>query len=665
MLSAGLFQSAPALARQADEAANDGSALLDMLYSARLYTEPRLSPSGRYLAYFRLGEEDGDPDILVVRDLDAPEDVSDPRTALPLGPVDAYDLRWAHEDRLLVTVSRAARNNDSFRMTTTFSVGRDLSMPLIPLPGHYGARGYLTVADIVDMLPDDPDHILMPNYRDRDYDLFRVNIMTGARELVERGTPSTVGWRSVNGVPVVRTDLFYDRVRYRTRSSAEDDWEYTAEVRRGELINREVDFEWAGSTGEPGVIYVRARPEGHEFVGIHRYDLETGDFLETIAERDDFDIAASMTNTTSGVYLGHAYVGDRLVFEFLDQRFQTHYNALLGFFGDQMVVNPRSIAGDRMVLRVDGPNEVGSVYLYDVAAQSVDPVFSLWPESRTIPLQPIEAWTYAARDGLEIPSYITWPAAGAGPQTPLIVMPHGGPELRDQIGFDQTVQYLTQLGYAVFQPNFRGSWGYGRAFVEAGHGQFGRAMQTDIDDGVDQLIAAGRVDPDRICVMGFSYGGYAAAMAVLTSPERYRCAVSGGGVYDLPGMIEHSDRIGDSVGAYWREFIGNPDDPESLAHLQSVSPEFRASEVTRPILIYHGHDDQIVPLRQARGFARALDRADIPHVLIVDDHVGHNWGRNEHTHRRILRNIRDFLADAMDGSLDSFEPDDSPDPDDD
>ena len=521
------------------------------------------------------------------------------------------------------------------------------------------------MADIVDILPDDPDHVLMPNYRDRDYDLFRVNIMTGERELVERGTPSTVGWRSVDGVPVVRTDLFYDRVRYRTRSDVEDDWEYTAEIRRGELINREVDFEWAGSTGEPGEIYVRARPEGHQFMGIHRYDLESGDFLETIVEREDYDIAGSMTDATTGEYLGYAYVADRWTFDFVDERFQTHYNALLGFFGDQIIINPRSVAGDRMILRVDGPDEVGSVYLYDVEAQSVDPVFSLWPETRTIPLQPVEPWTYTARDGLEIPGYITWPATGDGPDTPLIVMPHGGPELRDQIRFDRDVQFLVQLGYAVFQPNFRGSWGYGRDFVTAGHRQFGGTMQTDIDDGVDQLIAAGRVDPDRICVVGFSYGGYAAAMAVLTSPDRYRCAVSGGGVYDLPAMIEHSDGVGDSVGEYWREFIGDPDDPADLERLQATSPEFLVDQLTRPILVYHGHDDAIVPLRQARGFARELRRADAPYVLIVDDQVGHNWGRDEHTYRRIMGNIRDFLADAMDGSLDTFEPDESEAPDED
>src|SRR5262249_34265217 len=140
---------------------------------------------------------------------------------------------------------------------------------------------------------------------------------------------------------------------------------------------------------------------------------------------------------------------------------------------------------------------------------------------------------YAGRDGTKLPGYLTLPPGKDGKKLPLIVMPHGGPEVRDFVRYDYWAQFLTNRGYAVFQPNFRGSGGYGKAFAEAGHRQWGRRMQDDVTDGVKALIADGTADPSRICIVGASYGGYAALAGGAFTPDLYKCVIAIAGVSDI------------------------------------------------------------------------------------------------------------------------------------
>ncbi|HQT52011.1 MAG TPA: S9 family peptidase [Phenylobacterium sp.] len=255
--------------------------------------------------------------------------------------------------------------------------------------------------------------------------------------------------------------------------------------------------------------------------------------------------------------------------------------------------------------------------------------------------------TYKAGDGLEIPAVLTLPKGRDAKNLPLVVMPHGGPESYDGLGFDWWSQALAARGYAVLQPNFRGSSGYGQAFTAKGYGEWGRKMQTDLSDGVKHLTAAGMVDPKRVCIVGASYGGYAALAGVALEPEVYRCAVSLAGLSDLHKMLVwQRSRMGgerNSTTRYWRRFMGVEGREESgLAAYSALS---QVSSIKAPVLLIHGKDDLVVPYEQSQFMADALTAAGKPVELVTLSAEDH-WLSREATRIQMLQATVTFLEKA-------------------
>jgi dipeptidyl aminopeptidase/acylaminoacyl peptidase len=179
---------------------------------------------------------------------------------------------------------------------------------------------------------------------------------------------------------------------------------------------------------------------------------------------------------------------------------------------------------------VDGPQMPRSYFFLDRTTHKARFIASTYPKLNKDQLGKTKPFPYKARDGLDIPSYLTLPPGKTPKMLPVVILPHGGPRARDEMAFDWQAQFLANRGYAVMQPNFRGSSGYGRRFEEAGYGQWGLKMQDDITDGVRKLIADGIADPKRICIVGGSYGGYAALAGAAFTPDLYACAVSWAGI---------------------------------------------------------------------------------------------------------------------------------------
>ena len=191
----------------------------------------------------------------------------------------------------------------------------------------------------------------------------------------------------------------------------------------------------------------------------------------------------------------------------------------------------------RVIVGTQAPHRAPAFYLYDVKAAKVSQIASTSTALDRAKLAPRVAYSYKARDGVEIPGFLTRPLGAEG-RTPLVMLPHGGPAALDAGGFDWLAHFLASRGYAVLQPNFRGSGGLGKAWEEAGHGEWGvGVMQHDLTDGVAALVAAGIADPERVCIVGASYGGYAALAGAAFTPELYRCAAAIAGVADLRDML--------------------------------------------------------------------------------------------------------------------------------
>jgi dipeptidyl aminopeptidase/acylaminoacyl peptidase len=276
---------------------------------------------------------------------------------------------------------------------------------------------------------------------------------------------------------------------------------------------------------------------------------------------------------------------------------------------------------------VEGPREPPGYYIYLTEQRTIDAI-GVERDALVNALRPrATVINYKARDGKDLTGYLTAPA-GASPQDklPLVLMPHGGPETRDTMTFDPWVQYLVARGYAVFQPNFRGSEGYGKAFAESGYGQWGRKMQDDLTDGVKALIEQGVADAARVCIVGASYGGYAALAGAALTPDLYKCAVSIAGISDLDDFIGWRKRNwgADSEGyTYWLKAIGDPDKDEQ--RLREVSPLTQAAKIRIPILLIHGTDDFIVPIAQSKAMKHALDKTGRKTELITLENEGHSY----------------------------------------
>ena len=257
-------------------------------------------------------------------------------------------------------------------------------------------------------------------------------------------------------------------------------------------------------------------------------------------------------------------------------------------------------------------------------------------------LQPMETFHYAAPDGVQVPAFLTRPALATGPQ-PTIVLVHGGPATRDHWGFNDEVQLLASRGYVVFQPQFRGSSGFGKAFELAGHGQWGRAMQDDITAGVNDLIRRGIADPRRICIYGASYGGYAAMWGLVKTPELYRCGVTLSGVSDIELML--TDSSDSNAHKMTRELMRLTvgDRQQDKASFDAVSPLRHAARIQVPVLIAHGDEDVRVPIGHAKKLRAALDKAGKPHewLLLPDEGHGMRYLASQHL---FYGKLLDFLG---------------------
>jgi dienelactone hydrolase len=295
--------------------------------------------------------------------------------------------------------------------------------------------------------------------------------------------------------------------------------------------------------------------------------------------------------------------------------------------------------GQLQLVRSVSDTNPPSYYSYDARADALALLGHTYSvlEGRT--LAPVRAVTYRARDGEAIPAYLTLPLPSAHKSLPSVVLPHGGPETRVTQEFDPLVQFLAAQGYAVLEMNFRGSFGYGAKFAAAGAGQWGGVIHNDITDGTRWLIEQGIADPGRICIVGESFGGYAALLGAVRESQWYACAVSFGGVADLMAFAQHTRRLQSS--AVWSERLGN--DPRAL---WQMSPLPRVWATRTPILLMHGRKDAVVPVSQSRRFARELRKSGKTHRYIESIACDHDMTAQPCRHE-FFQQMQQFLASYL------------------
>lgn len=603
---------------------------------------PRLSPSGAKAALYVV---EGSRRQVEVLDIATGESkvVYDSATS-PIGSAYVGAIHWKSERRLVLELADTMFPFPSATAVADVNTGE---IRLVSVGGGRREQGRLNVASaynrqtaLADPLLGKESEILVVGYErgtQVDPDLYRVDLETG------RATVELQGHRLVQHYYVDREGRVVARLR-----ALHDNWKATRVVERldpasgewSEIFRvRYRDLEDApeirvfAAAPEPGRFYVLRRPENAAegpTDAVHVYDFANKSLGPALWRHPAYDAASILLSPDTGAFEGACYVVDVLTCDWLDARLEAEFNALVRFFDGERNVSPesRSRDGTKWILLVSGPDEPGTYYLYDRAARKVDVLESRYPMLNPGFLGTMRRVDYQASDGTDLHGYLTVPPRSPpGYVPPLVVMPHGGPEIRDVFDYDPVVQFLASRGYAVFQPNFRGSSGFGRAFAEAGYGEWGGRMQQDVLDGVDALIARGLADPARMCVVGASYGGYVALRAATATPDRFRCVVSVAGVADLIRTQEHDRRLygADSDAyAYWVRSVGDP--RRDRDKLMERSPVRAAAAVTAPILLVHGDQDRVVSYEESVAMERALREAGKSVEFLTLRGEGHrNW----------------------------------------
>jgi dipeptidyl aminopeptidase/acylaminoacyl peptidase len=368
--------------------------------------------------------------------------------------------------------------------------------------------------------------------------------------------------------------------------------------------------------------------------------MRNGTFGPPMAERRTLD--EPIQDGLTYRLIGGTHIDDEAHYVFFDADMQARWQSIINAFAGERVRYASSSADFmKFVVRVDGPHDGYRYELVDLNSRKAAPLGDVY-EGLTQPLQ-AHRLTYTAADGLAIPAYLTLPRGRPPTNLALIVLPHGGPADRDTADFDWWSEALADQGYAVLRPNYRGSTLNSR-FLAAGFGEWGRKMQTDLSDGVRYLAKLGIVDPARVCIVGASYGGYAALAGVTLDPGVYRCAVSVSGISDLRRMLLWTDRaagIGNKIAVrYWDRFWGasGPEDPV----LERISPAAHVDAVSVPLLLIHGRDDTVVPFEQSELMFKALRRAHKDVELVTLKHEDH-WMSHSETRLQMLESCVAFL----------------------
>jgi dipeptidyl aminopeptidase/acylaminoacyl peptidase len=292
------------------------------------------------------------------------------------------------------------------------------------------------------------------------------------------------------------------------------------------------------------------------------------------------------------------------------------------------------------VVRVDSPKEGPAYALVDIAARKGSWIAVEAPGVDGA-LSPRTAISFKAADGTSLSGYLTTPQGREAKALPLVVLPHGGPQSRDEPGFDWWAQALASRGYAVLQVNFRGSDGFGWTFLSAGFGQYGRKMQTDLSDGVRYLAGKGVIDAKRVCIVGASYGGYAAMAGPTLDPGVYRCAVALAGISDMRRMVAwDKDRSSVASERYWRRYVGV--EGRATQSFRDISPIEHIDRVDAPMLLIHGKDDTVVPYEQSQIMADALKKAGKSVEFVTLKSEDH-WLSHGETRLQMLQATIDFL----------------------
>jgi dienelactone hydrolase len=565
-----------------------------------LMSRPTLSPDGLHVAS-RVAIN-GELRLVIADVREGPNRIR----SLGLGENDLNWWQWVNDDWLIAGVgSESNVQGSAWYISRVVSVKRDGSKVML-LAKNVAAQ---SADDVIWIARDGSPRILLSYqtsifYNDPGFwpKVDEIDVTTGRMRHVVPPRQNVRGWYA-DAAGTVRMGVGYNdssrtsTLLYRPDAKAGFRVVDRADRRRDESLVTPLLF-----TADPGKAIASDDREGTD--ALYELDLGTLELGRKIFSAPGFDLGGIQEDAAGTGLAGVRYTADAPAVHWFDAnlaKIQTDIDKAVGDRRARIVSTSRD--GQKLIVHVGTADQPGAYYYYDTAAGAMSVlsrVSDQFPNKAR--LSPVKTIRYKARDGLEIAAVLTLPMGRDAKNLPLILMPHGGPFARDSEEWDWWVQYLAWRGYAVLQPNYRGSSGYGTAFAKKGEGQWGLAMQDDLNDAVDWAVQQGLADPKRVCMVGASYGGYAAMRAAQRNGAKYRCAISYAGVSDLAAMMRYDGRFLNHGGRKdWMK--------EQAPDFAAVSPIGFAGQFSTPILLMHGKKDRRVPVTQSREMAEKLKAA--------------------------------------------------------
>ncbi|HEV2976347.1 MAG TPA: prolyl oligopeptidase family serine peptidase [Casimicrobiaceae bacterium] len=606
------------------------------------FQELRLSPSGKYVGAL---VPSGGRVRLAVIDLETKSF----RIAAALDGYDVGWFEWVNDERLVFTAVDLQSGLGEQRGGGLFAANRDGSYFRILAPTLQAQiNRWETVyhyTTLLSLLHDASDDILViSNEPDARYpDVYRMNTLTGRKTLESLGKPGDIVSWVVDRKGAVRAAVELERgtiTRVFWRPDEEAKW-----VQLGEFQLREARFEPVAFDGD-GTLFVTSNI-GRDKGAIYRFDTEKKALGALVAAHPQVDLTGGLAfDREKNKVVGLWYEADRPGAVWFDEDWARLQKAVDAALPGR--INLISGQGARALVWSYSDTDPGTYYLFDLEKRRLEYLATrrkaIKPEAMPA-RQPVH---YAARDGLDIPAYLTLPKGKEPKNLPLVLLVHGGPWVHGATwGWSGEPAYLASLGYAVLEPAFRGSTGWGNKLRVAGWKQWGRGMQDDLNDGMDWLVKQGTVDPKRACIMGASYGGYAVMMGLARDPARWRCGINYFGVTDINLMfdITWSDMVYSDYMRYTaKEMMGDPDKDAAL--LKAVSPIENAAKIKAPVLMAYGAQDRRVPLVHGEKMRDALKAQGTSVEWVVYDDEAHGF-MNEKNRYDFYDRVAKFLAQHL------------------
>lgn len=578
----------------------------------------QLSPDGQFMSFIKPYQEVRN---IWVKGIKEPFEKARPITADTKRPIPGYT--WSRDGKFILYVQDKA-GDENYQVYAVDPNAEPAAGEEVPparnITDVEGVRAF-----IYGIPKSNPD-LLYVGINDRDpawHDLYQVSISTGKRTLLKENTAQITGWEF---------DL-KDQLRLATRSTEDGGTEILRVDPKGfssiyKCNNEETCYPIRFAKDNKQV-YIASNKGEVDLTQLLLLNPQTGEttFVESDPE-NEVDFGGALFSDKTDELLLTSYVGEKQRLYFKDKDLEADYQLLKKKF-PEAEINFGSKTEDERYWLINANSDVdpGATYLFDRKNQKTTFQYRPRPKLPVEHLAQMEPVSYYSTDSLKIPAYLTLPKGKEAKNLPVVMIIHGGPWARDNWGYNSYAQFWANRGYAVLQPNFRGSTGYGKAFLNAGNGEWGDKMQDDITAGADWLIEQGIADPERIALFGGSYGGYATLAGLTFTPDKYAAGISIVGPSNIITLLESIPPYWESIRTLFYKRIADPTTPEGEAQLKRQSPLYSAQNVKAPLLIVQGANDPRVKQAESDQMVVIMRELGLPVEYIVAPDEGHGFAR--------------------------------------